>query len=306
MIILGQETFGTIIAFVQLLDFVVTPVQSLGEVLANKKGAETLIEKTFNEIITSEEDQSDKTICDKFKEKIQFKNVSYKYNNSDNYALKDINLTFEKGKSYAIVGASGSGKSTLINMLLGYQNSYEGNIKIDSNELNKLDIDSLYKIITVIQQNVYIFDDTIRANITMNKKFDDRSLNDAIKNAGLKDFIFKKGLDYMCGENGKNLSGGEKQRISIARALLSKSEILLVDEATAALDTINSQKIIESIQSLNNTTRIVVTHKINESILKEFDNIIVMKNGRVEERGKYDYLYNEKGYFYSLINTISE
>lgn len=300
--IIGQETIGTVIAFIQLLDYVVNPIQELGPSIANIKASSQLIEKVANAICENTSHQESKINYSSFNDKIVFDNVNFSY--SDNKeVLRNINLIIEKGKSYAIVGLSGSGKTTILNMLLGYHDTYKGSIKLDSHEIKDVKSSCLYEIITVIQQSVYIFDDTIKENITMSKPFDDDLVNRAIENAGLSDLINEKGITYLCGENGKNLSGGEKQRIAIARALMNRSSVMLVDEATASLDNITSQKVINSILDLKDITRIVVTHKINNQDLSRFDKIIVMKNGEIVDVGEFNDLYEKKSYFYSLINV---
>lgn len=305
LILIGKETIGTVLAFIQLLDYVVNPIQELGSDLPNKKAASELIRKIGDMIYENTSDQNDKIEYHNFHDKIVFHNVSFGYD-EEKTILKNISLEIEAGKSYAIVGLSGSGKTTILNLLLGYFNGYSGSIQLDTNEIRDIKASSLYDIVTVIQQNVYIFDDTIRNNITMLKEFDDSLVNKAIGSAGLSALVEEKGIDYLCGENGKNLSGGEKQRIAIARALLNKSSIMLVDEATSALDTITSKTIITSILNLKDITRLVVTHKLNTEDLVRYDKIIVMKSGEIVEFGEYKELYEKKGYFYSLINVAED
>lgn len=140
----------------------------------------------------------------------------------------------------------------------------------------------------------------------MFREFPRKEFEQVVKLAGLDALIKEKGEDYMCGENGAALSGGEKQRISIARALLQNSKVLLVDEATAALDSQNSHKIMNSILDLENMTRIVVTHNLDEGNLKKFDCILTIKNGSVSEYGKFSELMDQKGYFYSLYTVAQQ
>ena len=134
-------------------------------------------------------------------------------------------------------------------------------------------------------------------------KFSREQINKVVEMAGLSDLVASKGLDYMCGENGNALSGGEKQRISIARALIRNSKVLLVDEATASLDAETSNRVLNSILDIAGMTRIVVTHDLEESSLKKFDKIITLKNGTIYESGDFDELMASKGYFYSLYNV---
>lgn len=209
-------------------------------------------------------------------------------------------MQFEAGKSYALVGGSGSGKSTLLNLLMGSYDSYDGRIDYDGKELKQLNLDSLYDLMSIIQQNVFVFDSNIQNNITMFKDFDQKRIQAAAEKAGLANLIEQKGFQYACGENGNGLSGGERQRISIARCLLKGSSVMLVDEATAALDANTAVAITNSILEIEDLTRIIVTHRLEETLLKKYDKIFVLQNGSLTEQGTFEELMNEKGYFYSL------
>ena len=179
-------------------------------------------------------------------------------------------------------------------------NTYTGNILYDDKELSKISSESLYDTVSTIQQNVFVFNASIKDNITMFSDFPKEEIDRVIEMSGLSELIAKKGEGYMCGENGCGLSGGEKQRISIARALLRKSKVLLVDEATASLDVKTSSIVLNSILGLENMTRIIVTHNLEEGCLKKFDKILTLKNGSVLEAGSFSELMDKKGYFYSL------
>ena len=219
----------------------------------------------------------------------------------DKVILNEINYKFEKNKSYAIVGTSGSGKTTLINLLLGKYNNYFGDIYYNNADLKNISLDSLFEIASFVEQNVFVFDDSIINNITMYSNVDEELLKEAINKSGLAKLIDEKGPDYRCGENGCNLSGGEKQRISIARALVKKSQLLLLDEATSALDNETSSSITNNLLRINNTTKIMITHRLDEEILNQFDEIVVMKNGQIVEFGTYSELMKNNGTFKSLV-----
>lgn len=302
--ILGSGvTAGVLIAFVNMMGALVAPLGVMPQLMAGRKAAIGLVDKMeriLNE--NTKETDSGKTIKD-FSGGIALKNVSVGYTEED--VLKDISLELNAGKSYAIVGASGSGKSTLLDLIMGNFSDYKGEVSFDEVELKEMNLSSLYDLISVIQQNVFIFDSTIYENITMFKEFPEEEMERAIELSGLKKLVKEKGEDYLCGENGCNLSGGERQRISIARCLLRNSSILVADEATAALDAKTAYEVIDAILDMKEMTRIVVTHQLEEHILKRYDEIIVMKNGRIEEKGSFEELLANKKYFYSLYNVAA-
>ena len=216
--------------------------------------------------------------------------------------MDNINLTLKKNKKYAIVGESGSGKSTLIKLLMRYYNDYSGSILIDNNDLKSIYSSDLYKNISMIQQNVFMFDDSIKENIRLYSNHDDDDILKSCERAGLSKLInsLPNGIDSLVGENGNKLSGGEKQRIAIARALINDTQILILDESTSALDNETAYNLENSLLNLKDLTLVTVTHKLIKNILNKYDEIIVMKNGSVVEKGSFEYLLSQKGYFYSL------
>lgn len=296
-------TPGMLFAFTNLMNFVNQPIASLPGLFASKKAASALIDKMENEL--NEEMVDDKKTEDcSLNESIKISNLSFSYEENKK-VLEGIDYEFKCGKSYAIVGASGCGKSTLLQLLLSGIEGYEGKICYDDKELSSIKAESLFDVVSTIQQNVFVFNTSIRDNITMFKEFSKEAVDRVIKLAGLEELIKEKGEDYLCGEDGNGLSGGEKQRISIARALLTNAKLMLVDEATAALDTETSNYVINSILGLEDMTKIIVTHDLDEATLKKYDSIIALKDGRIVEDGNFDSLMNNKGYFYSLY-TVSQ
>lgn len=291
-------TPGVVLAFVNLMNFVIQPIAQLPGMLAARKAAIGLVEKLAH---TLEENGSNggTEALGGVSSGICFDNVSFGYD-KDSPVLYGISAEFAAGKAYAVVGGSGSGKSTLLGLLTAANTGYSGSIKFDGTELKDIRSESLYDIISVIQQNVFIFNSSIRDNVTMFRDFPKEEVDSAIRHAHLSELIEKRGADYLCGENGKGLSGGEKQRISIARSLLKKSSVLLADEITAALDAQTAHQVSSDILSLDGITRIVITHALDEALLRRYDGILVMKNGRIEERGTFDELMAKKGYFYAL------
>lgn len=290
-------TPGVLFVFIDLTANVINPVNSLPGLLACRKAALGLVDKLAQTLETNAEDAG-KTLPPKLEEGIQIKDLSFAYEEGKT-VLTHVNCCFEAGKSYAIVGASGSGKSTLLNLLMAAHGSYQGSIAFDGMELRETSSQSLYDLASMIQQQVYIFNASIRDNITMFREFPKDAVDRAIEQAGLTDLIRQKGEAYLCGENGSGLSGGEKQRISIARALLRGASVLLADEATAALDAHTAHQVSNAILNLD-ILRIVVTHKLEASLLRRFDHILVLKNGSIAECGTFEELMNRKEYFYSL------
>ena len=284
-------TAGVVIVFVQLMNYILNPISQVPLLWSNRKAAIALMEK-LSDALSENVREEGREKLNGFSEKIEVKDLTYGYE-PESPVLKDLDVQFDAGKSYAIVGGSGSGKSTLLNLLMGSSSNYQGEICIDGVSIKNIESESLYQLMTSVQQNVFVFNDTIRNNVTMFHEFPDKEVTLALERSGLSEFIEKRGEDFVCGENGANLSGGERQRISIARALLRKSPILLVDEATA-------RAVSFSILNLVGMTRIVVTHRLEEAILRRYDKILVMKNGTICEQGNFDTLMQQKGQFYSL------
>ena len=291
-------TAGVVIVFVQLMNYILNPISQVPLLWSNRKAAIALMEKLSDALSENVREEGREKI-NGFSEKIEVKDLTYGYE-PESHVLKDLDVQFDAGKSYAIVGGSGSGKSTLLNLLMGSSSNYQGEICIDGVSIKNIESESLYQLMTSVQQNVFVFNDTIRNNVTMFHEFSDKEVTLALERSGLSELIEKRGEDFVCGENGANLSGGERQRISIARALLRKSPILLVDEATAALDAATARAVSFSILNLVGMTRIVVTHRLEEAILRRYDKILVMKNGTICEQGNFDTLMQQKGQFYSL------
>lgn len=223
------------------------------------------------------------------------------------YDMKDNNISirFEAGKAYAIVGKSGSGKSSLLNLLMIPGLKYNGQILFDKTDIRNIPSETLYELISMIQQNVFIFNASIRDNVTMFQSFNQQEIESAIQRARLSNLLSERGEGYLCGENGSGLSGGEKQRISIARSLLKRSTILLADEITSALDVQTAYQVTSDILDLRGITRIMVTHSMEKSLLQRYDGIVVLKDGYIEEVGRFDDLMERKGYF-SALYTVGQ
>ncbi len=293
----GDIAPSVILLFVQLMNYIISPLMQIPSSLSKRLSCNPLFSK-ISEIIKIENDNS---LGKKIKEINEIKVSNLQFMFDDKEILKDVNFIFEKNKSYAIVGTSGSGKTTFINLLLGKYNDYSGDIYYNDMEIKEISLDSLFEISSFVEQNVFVFDDSIINNITMYSNIEEELLEEVINKSGLASLIEEKGSDYRCGENGCNLSGGEKQRISIARALVKKSQLLLLDEATSALDNETSTSITNNLLDIDNTTKIMITHRLDEDILNKFDAIIVMRNGQIVEFGTYKELMNNNAIFKSLV-----
>lgn len=291
-------TAGVVIVFVQLMNYILNPISQVPLLLSNRKAALALIDKLAASL---DENVREEGVCvpARLENGIEIRDLTYGYE-PDQPVLNHISLKLEAGKSYAIVGGSGSGKSTLFNLLMGSSSQYEGEIRIDGMPLRKISSESLYELITLVQQNVFVFHDTIRNNVTMFHQFPDEEVTQALNRSGLSALIAQRGADFICGENGSSLSGGERQRISIARALLRGTPVMLIDEATAALDAATAHQVSSAILDLQGLTRVVVTHRLEESLLRRYDQILVMKAGQICEQGGFDELMEKKELFYSL------
>ena len=296
----GHTTIGSVTAIVQLVNFVVMPLNEIGMGMSKfREGQATLNSFEVKDVI---ELQTGKT-KEYFDDVISFSNVDFSYPNAEEKIFNNLSLQIKKGEKIAIVGMSGSGKSTLLNLLLRFYDVTSGYISIDNQDLQAISAESLYNLMTIVQQDVYIFDDTLKANITLSQSFTEDDINKAVQQSGLESYILENelGLQALCGENGSNLSGGQKQRVSIARALIRKTPILLLDEATSSLDNQVTTEIESSILDIQNLTALVVTHKLNENILKKYDRILFMKDGVIVEDGSFDNLMDRKGEFYKLV-----
>lgn len=305
LISVKQLTISSLVAVVQLINYVMSPMGVIPSLLTEYAAAKKLIENAA--AIACESPDMEivpTTALNEFNHEILFSNVSFKHKNQEEETLKDINLQFELGKSYLIVGDTGSGKSTLAGLLLGYYPPNAGSVTIDGIEISTIYPESRNELFSVMLQNVFIFDASISDNITLFKEFSDSVVAAAIKSAGLEPVVVEKGLDFMCGENGVFLSAGEKQRIAIARMLILDAKIIVMDEATSSLDNHTAHAIEETVLSLSGVTKVIVAHRFNNNLLRRYDSIIYLKGGRVIEHGTADELIERKEYFYSLL-TVS-
>lgn len=240
----------------------------------------------------------------KFTPTITLKNITYKYPDSKKILINNLNLTIKKYEKLAIVGETGSGKSTIIKLIIGLLKDYQGEILISNENLSNLNLNDLYNNITYISQESPIFDGTLRENIVFDKKISDQEIIKVLKLVSLEKFYLhlEKGLDTELGERGIKMSGGERQRVALARLFFEESSIVILDEATSALDNITEKEVMTNIMAnAKDKTLIIIAHRLET--IKNVDKILVLSNGEIKEEGTYQELLNKKAYFYNLVNS---
>lgn len=281
----GLITAGEIGAIIQLSNYIVDPVTTIPANVISIKSVE-LEMKRIDKMIAKKNTNSKEREEFKLDNQISIKNLSFKY--GDNEVLKGISLDLEKGKKYAIVGESGSGKSTLANILLRRLDYENGSVKFDDTELKRIDEDDFYSNISLVSQNVFLFNDTLKNNVCLYNDYSqsdfERSIEKSKLNSVIEDLEEKE--NTVLGEYGTSLSGGEKQRVSISRALIKNSSFVIMDEATSSLDIKTARAIENTLLSLNQTV-LVITHRIDESILKKYDKIFLLEDGIITQSGDY-------------------
>ncbi|WP_243556253.1 MULTISPECIES: ABC transporter ATP-binding protein [Priestia] len=299
MVLQGNVLVGTLIALVQLSNTFVNPIMVITMSIPQLQSVKPIVKK-FKDLVYKNSDDSNKVKKATFNNAVEIKNLSFSYGGT-NEVLRDINLSIEKNKKYVIIGQSGCGKSTLIKLILGMNKGYNGEILWDKEELTKLDTTELTKLYSIIHQNIYLFNKSIRENILLFEDFNEEQINQALSISGVTEFIKdQQGLDNNVGESGGNLSGGQKQRIAVARGLIRNKPILVIDEGTSALDLKTSYSIEDKLLNFNNLTIIAITHKLNPELLRRYDEVIYMEGGRIAEKGPLDELVQNRGAFYKF------
>jgi ATP-binding cassette subfamily B protein len=251
------------------------------------------------------EENQGKIIVKKIAGEFVFDRVSFIYPHHDRMAITDFSLHVAPGETIAIVGRSGAGKSTLLNLIIGFLRSTQGNIFIDGQDFNHLDLRTYRSFLSVVSQETILFEGTVRENILYGKeKVSDRELQQALEDANAFEFVSElpQGIDTLIGENGTKLSGGQRQRLAIARALIRNPRVLILDEATASLDTASEALIQQALERLMlSRTTFVVAHRL--STIRKADRIVVLEKGRIVEIGTHKQLLENDGIFaefYSL------
>ena len=291
----GAITLGQFVSFLAALMLAYQPVRALAGINIGIQEGITAAKRIYEIIDQKNEIYHDENAPSlKLKNaSIEFKNISFTYPDGT-CALKNLSAKIEGGTKIGLVGVSGSGKTTFLNLIPRFFNLKNGSILIDNQDINDINLNSLRKEISLVSQDIILFDDTIRANILYgNKLASDQDLIKACKFAAAQDFVEKLPNKYetVIGENGIKLSGGQKQRLSIARAILKNSSIILLDEATSSLDSESESVIQKAIENLTkNKTTIIIAHRL--STVMNCDKILVFDNGRIIEEGKHEFLVN--------------
>jgi subfamily B ATP-binding cassette protein MsbA len=294
---------GDFFAYILIFSQVIQPLKSLSAASYNiRKGAASIerIEHLIDEDIFIKEIPNP-VIFENFKESIEFRNVSFFY--QDKIILDNINLKIEKGKTIALVGSSGAGKSTLVDLVPRFHDTAKGELLIDGINIKNYSLKSLRDQMGIVTQEPILFNDTIANNISLGMdNASEEQIISAAKIANANHFILQKenGYHTTIGERGNKLSGGEKQRVTIARAVLKNPPILILDEATSSLDTESEKLVQDAINNLmSNRTSIVIAHRL--STIRNADEIIVLKKGKIVERGTHAALMALEGFYRKLV-----
>ena len=304
LIAAGELEINNFFSFLAAMMLAYQPIRSLATINMLIYQGTTAAKRIFDVIDEPIEAINDPTLPNLKIERcsIRFDNVSFSYLNTNEKAINNINFNINGGSMTAFVGHSGAGKSTIINLLPRFYKPQEGKIYIDNQNIHKVNLNSLRKNISLVSQDVVLFDDTIKANIAYaNSEASEKEILEACDFAAATEFIIKlpKGFETKIGENGVRVSGGQKQRISIARAILKKSPIILLDEATSSLDADSEQIVQNAITNLvKNKTTLVIAHRL--STIHSANQIFVLKNGSIIESGSHSSLIKDSNEYKSL------
>ncbi len=299
----GAVPVGFVLAAGQLIGKITYPVTVLPGIIMNYKSAKPIEERlSIYDAGKIREGKKEKT--DNI-QKLVVENVTFAYPNGTRNSLDGVSAYFDAGKKYLLVGESGSGKTTLLQLLTDCFDSYAGNVLIDGTELRSFSEESICRKIGVMTQEVFLFQDTLRQNLALYGDFSDAEIQDALKRAGLdgEGKLFPDGLDTMIEENGRNFSGGERQRIALARVLLHGFSWLLFDEFTSNLDVHNALLVEEQLLRLEGITLLTVSHHLNDRIARMYDEILVLDSGKIVEKGTFEELMERQGEFSKMMSA---
>ena len=296
----GEMSVGTFFSFMTALFMMTDPIRRISSIINKFQDAIAAHERVL-QLLNTKPSIHNGSIQINHIDNIEFKNVSLNYDN--NIALNNINFKAKNGEIIGLVGDSGGGKSSFINLILKFYNPTKGEIKFNNINSKEIDSHSLRDNISIVTQRVYIFNDTIAANIAYGKKIDEQKVKNALKKANLLEFVenLKDGIWTILNENGSNLSGGQRQRIAIARALYLNPSILILDEATSALDNESEDKIMQTIDKISkDIITFIIAHRLNT--IENSSRILVFKKGKIVCEGNKNYLLNNCDEFKKLYN----
>ncbi len=299
----GAVSIGFVLAAGQLIGKITYPVTVLPGIIMNYKSAKPIEERlSIYDAGKIREGKKEKT--DNI-QKLVVENVAFAYPNGSRNSLDGVSTYFDAGKKYLLVGESGSGKTTLLQLLTDCFDSYVGNVLIDGTELRSFSEESICRKIGVMTQEVFLFQDTLRQNLALYGDYSDAEIKDALKRAGLdgEGKLFPDGLDTMIEENGRNFSGGERQRIALARVLLHGFSWLFFDEFTSNLDVHNALLVEEQLLRLEGITLLTVSHHLNDRIARMYDEILVLDSGKIVEKGTFEELMERQGEFSKMMSA---
>ena len=282
-----QLSVGSVFAFITYSSYVTGPISAILNIGYLLSGIIPSTKRYYAFMDLEEETDNGETaaLCP---DDLKLQQVSFAYE-KEKYVLKDVDILFAKGSKTAIIGRNGSGKTTIINLLTRMYEPTSGKVMLGTEDISELPLPEYRNMVSVVSQQIYLFNDTIRNNICLYKRVDDVIVEEACKDSGLEDFIKEVSLDYVVGQNGAMLSGGQKQKIALARALIHDKPIVIFDEATSNTDAYSEQQINGLLDTkLKEKTVIVITHK--KEILNKVDQIVVLKEGVVIDNGTYDEL----------------
>ena len=308
-VIRGDISPGDLFSFVTAIGLIYDPIRNLSSVNNNLQVALASADRVFDMIdsLPMVQEKPDAKPLPPFSDKIEYRNVWFKYVDPKGGARQDvlrgIDLTVKRGEMVAIVGSSGAGKTTLVNLLPRFYDATGGEALIDGYDIQSVKMRSLRDQIAVVTQETYLFDDTIKNNISygVRRKVGEKEIIEAARAADAHDFImcFPDGYDTMVGERGTRLSGGQKQRVAIARALLKNAPILILDEATSSLDTEAEREVQRALNTLmEGRTTLVIAHRL--STVRRADKIVVIEDGKIVERGTHEGLIAANGIYSRL------